>query len=181
MGDQIPRLTEVSALTNEHDRKHDKSTGGSSPDKVEAGLVGPAADLSALAPEILRLPGREPIDVRGLSVGDVIGMIRDDCGAPDPADLGVSSVEAGPTREHIEEERPELPSEPLSPDDVVFTEETTPSGRMIIGLGDDKGDHGFIVEETVRPSDQATLQTPEGETGISLARRPPSSPASHNG
>ena len=140
-------------MTHEHDRKHDKPTSGPPPAEVEAGLADPAPEgLDALAPTVLRLPGREPIDVTGLGVGDVIGMIRDACRAPDPADPGAPSVEEIPTREHIEDERSGVPSEPLSPDDVVITDVKTPGNWIIIGCGDEKGEHGFIVEGTVRPS-----------------------------
>jgi hypothetical protein len=146
-------------VTHEHDRKHNEPTGAPPPAEVEAGLanLGPEG-LDALAPEILRLPGREPIDVTGLSVGDVIGMIRDACGVPDPADHGVPSGEAGPTRERIEEERSEVPSETLSPDDVVITDETTPGGWIIFGFADEKGERGFVVEGTVRPSNSGKSQ-----------------------
>jgi hypothetical protein len=149
-------------VTHEHDRKQNKPTGGPPPAEVEAGRADPAPEgLDTLAPEVLTLPGREPTDVRGQSVGDVIGMIRDACGVPDPADLGALSVEAIPTREHIEQERSGVPSEPLSPDDVVFWDETTPSDWIIIGCGDKKGERGFIVEGTVRPSNPRKSQRPK--------------------
>jgi hypothetical protein len=141
-------------LTHEHDRKRDKSIGGPSPAKVEAGLVGPAADLSALGPKILRLPGREPIDVRGLSVEDVIGMIRDACRAPDQDDREGGSVDASPaqeTPENTTEGASEVPSE-SSPEDTLLTDVTTPGGWTIIGCGDENGEHGCIVEGTIRPS-----------------------------
>jgi hypothetical protein len=148
-------------LTNEHDRKHDKPTGGPPPAEVEACLADLAPKgLDALAPEVLRLPGREPIDVTGRSVEAVIGMIRNACGAPDPADPGAPSVEAIPTREHIEEERSTVPSGPLSPDDVVFTDET-PGDWIIVGFGDEEGERGFIVEGTVRPSNPRKPQKPK--------------------
>jgi hypothetical protein len=146
---------------DKHDHKYDQPTGGPSSAEVEAGLADPAPEgLDALAPEILRLPGREPIDVRGRSVADVIGMIRDACGAPDPGAVA-PSVKAGPTREQVEEERSEVPSEPLSPDDVVITDETTTGNWIIIGCGDEEGERGFIVEGTVRPSPRGTSQKPK--------------------
>jgi hypothetical protein len=146
-------------VTHEHDRKQNKPAGGPPSVEVEARLADPAPDgLDTLAPTVLRLPGREPIDVTGLGVRDVIDMIRDACGASDSADPAAPPVEAGPTREHIEEEGSEVPSEPLSPDDVVITDVTTPGGWMIIGCGDEKGEHGFIVEGTVRPSNPRKSQ-----------------------
>jgi hypothetical protein len=153
-------------VTHEHDRKQNKPTGGPPPAEVEAGLADPAPEgLDTLAPTVLRLPGREPIDVTGLRVGDVIDMIRNARGVPDPADRGTPSVEAGPTREHIEEDRSEVLSELLSPDDVVITDETTPGGWIIIGCGDENGEHGFIVEGTARPSNPRKSQTrKEGES-----------------
>jgi hypothetical protein len=156
-------------VTHEHDRIHNKPTGGPTPAEVEAGLADPAqGGLNMLAPEVVRLPGREPIDARGLSMEDIILMIRDQRDAtdrPDPADPGTPSEEAGLTREHIEEERSEVPSEPLSPDDVVFTDETTPGNWIIIGCGDEKGEHGFIVEGTTRPSRSGDVADTEGEMG----------------
>ena len=99
--------------------------------------------------------------MRGLSVEDVIGMIRGACRASDPADPGAPSVDAGPTRENVEEERSEVPSGPLSPDDVVITEVTTPGGWIIMGCGDEKGERGFIVEGTVGRSNRGTSQKPD--------------------
>ena len=137
-------------MTHEHDRKRDKPTGGPQPAEVAEGLADSAPGaFDTLAPEVLRLPGREPIDVRGRSVEDVIGMIRDACRAPDRANPDAF----------------EVPSGPLSPDDVLITDVTTPGGWIIIGCGDEKGERGFIVEGTTKPSRSGDVADTEGETG----------------
>jgi hypothetical protein len=155
----------VIPVTHEHDRRHIKPTDAPPLAELDAGLADPSpAGLDALAPTVLRLPGSGPIGVTGLSVGDVTRMIRDACGVPDPADPAAPTVEAGPTREHIEEERAQVPSEPLSPDDVVFWDETTPGDWIIIGFGDETGD-GFIVEGTAKPSDRTRRRGRRTATG----------------
>lgn len=149
-------------MAQEHEHDHNEPTSGAPRPEVEAGLADPAPEgLDALAPTVLRLPGREPIDVTGLSVEDVTRMIQDACGASEPGGPATPSVEAGPTREHNEEERSEVPSEPLSPDDVVITDETTPGNWIIIGCSDETGEHGFVVEGTVRPSNPKKSQRPK--------------------
>ncbi len=92
-------------------------------------------------------------------------MIREAYQTGNPNTSGADSVDAGlprETRESVEETLYEAPSEPLSPDDVVFTDETGPDGWIIVGFGDAQGEHGFIVEGTVRP-DEATPRKPEDD------------------
>jgi hypothetical protein len=126
-------------MKNEREREHGGPVSGRVHGQEPEGL-------DALAPEVLRLPGREPMDVRGQSVEDVLDMIRDACQTPIGADAD-TSVDTGPILESDHRIASESP-----PHGLVFEDVSEPGGWVIIGCGDENSEHGFILEGKVSPS-----------------------------